>query len=69
MIKALHRLAASRAPSAELATHPGEPDDPARERYHWGYQWDAELAALTSGTVRHAVKEYGFSLGTFADLA
>jgi len=68
MIKALHRLAATRAPSAELATHPGEPDDPARVRYRWNYQWDAEFAALTSGTVRHAVKEYGFRLGTFADL-
>jgi predicted glycoside hydrolase/deacetylase ChbG (UPF0249 family) len=69
MIKALHRLAASRAPSAELATHPGEPDDPARERYRWNYRWEAELEALTSGTVRHAVKEYGFRLGTYADLA
>ena len=68
MIKALHRLAATRAPSAELATHPGEPSDPARARYRWDYLWDAELAALTSGTVRHAVKEYGFRLGTFADL-
>ena len=69
MIKALHRLAATRAPSAELATHPGEPDDPARSRYEWNYAWDAEFVALTSGTVRHAVKEYGFTLGTFGDLA
>jgi predicted glycoside hydrolase/deacetylase ChbG (UPF0249 family) len=69
MIKALHRLAATRAPSAELATHPGEPNDPDRQRYRWNYSWDAEFAALTSGTVRHAVKEYGFTLGTFADLA
>ena len=69
MIKALHRLAATRAPSAELATHPGEPDDPARVRYPWNYLWDAELAALMSGTVRHAVKEYGFTLATFGDLA
>ncbi|MEI7593812.1 MAG: ChbG/HpnK family deacetylase [Actinomycetes bacterium] len=69
MIKALHRLSASRAASAELATHPGEPGDPARQRYRWNYLWDEELAALTSGTVIHAVKEYGFTLGTFADLA
>ena len=69
MIKALHRLAATRAPSAELATHPGEPNDPARARYEWNYDWDAEFLALTSGTVRHAVKEYGFTLATFADLA
>jgi len=69
MIRALHRLAATGAPSAELATHPGEPNDPERERYRWNYSWDAEFAALTSGTVRHAVKEYGFTLGTFGDLA
>jgi chitin disaccharide deacetylase len=68
-IRALHRLAATRARSAELITHPGGPDDPDRARYDWGYRWDDELAALTSGTVRHAVKEYGFGLGTFADLA
>ena len=68
MIKALHRLSATRALSAELATHPGEPDDPARARYPWGYQWEAEFSALMSGTVGHAVKEYGFTLGTFADL-
>ncbi len=68
-IRALHRLAATRAASAELITHPGGPDDPERARYAWGYRWDDELAALTSGTVRHAVNEYGFRLGTFADLA
>jgi len=67
-IRALHRLAVTRARSAELITHPGGPDDPDRERYAWGYRWDDELAALTSGTLRHAVKEYGFRLGTFADL-
>jgi predicted glycoside hydrolase/deacetylase ChbG (UPF0249 family) len=52
-IRALHRLSATGAPSAELVTHPGDAD---------------ELAALTSGTVGHAVKEYGFVLGTYADL-
>ena len=62
-------MAATRAASAELVTHPGGPDDPDRARYAWGYRWDDELAALTSGTVGHAVKEYGFVLGTFADLA
>jgi chitin disaccharide deacetylase len=67
-IRALHRLAVTRAPSAELITHPGGPDDPDRARYAWGYRWDDELASLTSGTVRHAVKEYGFRLGSFADL-
>jgi hypothetical protein len=68
-IRALHRLAASRVMSAELVTHPGGADDPDRARYPWGFRWSDELAALTSGTVRHAVDEYGFVLGTFRDLA
>jgi chitin disaccharide deacetylase len=67
-IRALHRLASVRAASAELVTHPGGVDDPDRARYPWGYRWGDELAALTSGTVGHAVKEYGFTLGTFRDL-
>lgn len=68
MVAALTRLAATGAPSAELATHPGGPDDPDRARYRWAYQWDDEHAALRSATVRTAVDELGFRLGTFADL-
>lgn len=68
MVGALSRLAATGARSAELATHPGGADDPARERYRWSYQWEDELAALRSTTVRAAVDELGFELGTFADL-
>ena len=68
MVGALSRLAATGARSAELATHPGGADDSARERYRWSYQWEDELAALRSATVRAAVDELGFELGTFADL-
>jgi len=68
-IRSLHRLAAAGVASSELVTHPGAPDDPDRDRYPWGFRWGDELAALTSGTVRHAVQEYGFALGTFGDLA
>jgi predicted glycoside hydrolase/deacetylase ChbG (UPF0249 family) len=68
MVGALARLAATGARSAELATHPGGADDPARERYRWSYRWEDELAALRSATVRSAVDELGFELGTFADL-
>ena len=67
-IRALHRLASTRAASSELVTHPGGADDAERRRYPWGYRWEEELAALTSGTVGHAVKEYGFALGSFRDL-
>lgn len=69
MVSALSRLAATGAPTAELATHPGTPGDPDRARYRWSYQWDDEYAALRSSTVRAAIDELGFRLGTFADLA
>ncbi len=69
MVTALGRLASSGAPSSELAVHPGRPDDPDRARYRWGYQWDDEYTALRSATVRAAVDDLGFRLGTFGDLA
>ena len=69
MVVALGRLASTGAPSSELATHPGRPNDPDRARYRWGYQWDDEYAALRSATVRAAVDDLGFRLGTFGDLA
>jgi predicted glycoside hydrolase/deacetylase ChbG (UPF0249 family) len=68
MLQALFRLAATGAPTAELATHPGAADDPDRGRYEWGYQWPDELAALRSPAVRRAIDEQGFRLGSFADL-
>jgi hypothetical protein len=68
MVTALTRLADTDARSAELATHPGGPGDPERHRYRWDYQWEDEYAALRSDTVRTAVAELGFELGTFADL-
>lgn len=67
MVAALARLAG--ASSAELATHPGEGDDPALVRYRWDYRWGEELAALRSPAVRAAVDAHGFRLGTFGDLA
>jgi predicted glycoside hydrolase/deacetylase ChbG (UPF0249 family) len=68
MVTAIDRLAATGARTAELATHPGGPDDHERHRYRWEYQWEDEYAALRSDTVRTAVTELGFSLGTFSDL-
>jgi predicted glycoside hydrolase/deacetylase ChbG (UPF0249 family) len=69
MINALFRLARTGAPSAELATHPGEAGDADLVRYRWDYHWADELAALTSPAVRQAIDELGFRLGTFGDLA
>ena len=68
MVTAISRLSATGAHTAELATHPGLPDDVDRARYRWNYRWDDEYAALVSATVRTAVDECGFTLGTFADL-
>lgn len=66
--RAIDRLAASPGASAELATHPGEADDPHLHRYDWGYVWDKELAGLTDAAVRRRVEDAGFRLGTYADL-
>ena len=69
MIDALRRLYATGAPSAELASHPGQADDPDLHRYDWDYQWGDELAALRSPVVRDEIEALGFRLGTFGDLA
>lgn len=68
MVQALGRLAASGSRTVELASHPGLPDDPARDRYRWGYRWAAEHEALCSGPVRAVIDDVGFRLGTYADL-
>jgi predicted glycoside hydrolase/deacetylase ChbG (UPF0249 family) len=66
--RAIDRLAAAGAASAELATHPGEGGDPDLRRYDWGYVWAEELAGLTDPAVRRRVEAAGFRLGTYADL-
>ncbi|MFN2505707.1 MAG: ChbG/HpnK family deacetylase [Acidimicrobiales bacterium] len=66
--KALGSLAAHGADTVELTVHPGEPEDPDRARYRWGYRWHDELDALIGPSAHHAVAESGFTLGTYADL-
>jgi len=66
--RALLRIAASGARSAEIFVHPGEAADPARDRYRWGYDWSGELAALLDPGTREAVARAGFRLGTFRDV-
>jgi len=68
MASTLGRLAATGATSVELATHPGEADDPALVRYRWGYRWADEAAAVRSDRVRALVERLGFTLGTFGAL-
>jgi predicted glycoside hydrolase/deacetylase ChbG (UPF0249 family) len=67
--QALGRLAAADAPSVELSAHPGEEEDPDRDRYRWSYRWGDELEVLTSPSAREAIQSSGFLLGTYADLA
>ena len=64
----LDRLVISGAASAELLAHPGEPVDPERSRYRWGYRWPDELEALLGSGARDAVARRGFTLGTYAAL-
>ena len=69
MLRALARLAATGAPSAELATHPGGGGDPDLARYRWGYVWHREYAALVAPAVRERIATHGFELGHFGHLA
>jgi predicted glycoside hydrolase/deacetylase ChbG (UPF0249 family) len=68
MRRAVARLGAGGAATAELGTHPGQPGDADLGRYEWGYRWADELEALTAEATRAAVDEAGFTLGTYADL-
>jgi predicted glycoside hydrolase/deacetylase ChbG (UPF0249 family) len=69
MVAALDRLStevdALGGGAAELATHPGEPDDRDLVRYRWDYAWGSEVEALCSPVVRDAVTARGFTLVTF----
>jgi len=65
---AIARLGQSGVATAEVASHPGLADDPARERYEWGYRWSEEFEALQHPSARAAVESAGFELGDFGDL-
>lgn len=51
----------------EIMCHPGISDEATLERYHWGYSWDDELAALTSEKVRGFIESNDIRLASFAD--
>lgn len=68
LVAALDGFVARGAASAELGTHPGEPDDPDRHRYEWDYTWDDELNVLLAPESRKAVEDRGFVLGRYSDL-
>ncbi len=54
---------------AELVTHPGIGSPELKARYDWGFDWTGETDALTDPSLRSAVRDAGFRLTTFADLA
>ena len=64
----LARMASRGRPTVELTVHPGEDEDPDRARYRWGYRWREEMEALIGERARRAVADYGFTLGTYAEL-
>jgi predicted glycoside hydrolase/deacetylase ChbG (UPF0249 family) len=68
LVAMLGRLSRRGAQAVELTVHPGEPDDPDRARYHWGYSWPDELAALTTVDAREMVTRLGFRLATYAEI-
>ena len=51
----------------EVMCHPGISDEATLDRYHWGYSWDDELAALTSEAVRGFIESNDIRLANFAD--
>ncbi len=51
----------------ELMCHPGISNEALRSRYGWGYHWDEELAALTSGETLEMVQREGIRLAGFED--
>ncbi len=50
----------------EICCHPGT-DDGIDEHLHWGYRWEQELAALTSGRVAAAIEEKRVRLVSYRD--
>lgn len=68
LLAALDGFVARGATSAELGTHPGEADDPDRDRYQWDYTWKEELEILLAPESRRAAEDRGFSLGRYSEL-
>ncbi len=66
-VKALGLVSARGHRSAEIGCHPGHAAD-ARAHYPWGYEWDQELAWLTSADARDAVEQAGFFLAGYRSL-
>jgi predicted glycoside hydrolase/deacetylase ChbG (UPF0249 family) len=53
---------------SELVCHPGTGDAAIAARYPWGYRWDEERRALSSASVRAAVRAAGVQLVHYGEL-
>ena len=53
----------------EIACHPGYDPGVVKHDPHWHYDWETELAALTSRRVRASIDERGISLVSYRQLA
>ncbi len=50
----------------ELIVHPGFD---ASDEYNWGFQWQSELAALTSDVIQHRIEELSIHLTNFSGVS
>ena len=55
--------------TSELMCHPGKGEPLLSPCASWGYEWEAELEALTSPETRRIIESQAIELSTFADLA
>lgn len=73
MLESLRSLASSCSAKptglADLTVHPGAASDPARSRYKWNYHWSAELDSLCDPRILEEIRDLGFTLVSYADLA
>lgn len=67
--RALAAIAGRPGTSAEVNLHPGEAGDPDAPRFAWASHWAAELALATDPRAAALVRQHGFRLGGFRDLA
>lgn len=53
----------------EIVCHPGYLDETTYNSYsHWGYQWEKELEALTSGPIKKLINKKNIQLINYRDL-
>jgi hopanoid biosynthesis associated protein HpnK len=54
--------------SSEIMTHPGLNNRALEHKFAWGYQWEEELAALTSLNIKNLIQQQEIRLINYRDL-